>query len=228
MQSEINGWSVIKRLLERRNYRQKDIADLLNISSPAVTQAKYGAIAFDSLQLAAIIAWLDMDEEETLEFYTSIFNARIIEPARIPGTMGERRFQLVSIGGQPGKRRDSEVSAALLCGYNPAFETMGNFLLRHGVVFGDTLNVFIPPEMRREEDFKSVRCVEIEPDEYPEPDTPVLMLTDSGKMHLCYWTCRNGENLFLPLSGSKGAALTAKPLWLRQATVFYDFKTPSA
>ncbi|MBR7145728.1 MAG: helix-turn-helix transcriptional regulator [Lentisphaeria bacterium] len=74
---DINGWSVIERLLIRRRKNQNDLARLLKVSPAAITQSKQGEFQLGLPALEKIINYLGATHEEQEEFYSKIVQNRI-------------------------------------------------------------------------------------------------------------------------------------------------------
>jgi transcriptional regulator with XRE-family HTH domain len=76
---DVNGWSVIERLLRRRRKNQNDLARLLKISPAAITQSKQGDFQLSLESLEKIIHYLGAELDEEEEFYSKIVQNRIFE-----------------------------------------------------------------------------------------------------------------------------------------------------
>lgn len=77
----VNGWSVIEKLLLRRRKNQSDIARLLGISPAAVTQIKQGEFQLNTAALEKILRYLGATSDEQNEFYSQVVQSRIFEKA---------------------------------------------------------------------------------------------------------------------------------------------------
>ncbi len=77
MDSRLNGWPLIARLLYRRRKNQSDLARLLKISPAAVTQFKHGEYRLSGIQLEKILDYLHATPEESAEFYSQLIPARL-------------------------------------------------------------------------------------------------------------------------------------------------------
>jgi len=77
MQNHINAWPVIDRFLKKRGVAQRDLAEFLEITASAVTQAKRGRMVFNYLQLALICDFLGLREQEISELFSEAINARL-------------------------------------------------------------------------------------------------------------------------------------------------------
>jgi len=77
MQKHVNAWPLIDRFLKKRNLAQRDLADFLEISAPAITQAKRGRMVFNYLQLALICDFLNLRAAEIADLFTEALNARL-------------------------------------------------------------------------------------------------------------------------------------------------------
>ena len=77
MESCINGWPLIARLLYRRRKNQSDLARLLKISPAAVTQLKHGDYRLSGIQLEKILAYLHASADEYEELYSLLIPARL-------------------------------------------------------------------------------------------------------------------------------------------------------
>lgn len=77
MQNDVNGWPIISKWLGIREKRQADLARLLNISPSAISQLKHGDMLLNAGQMAAVIEFLEISEDDISLFYTEVFNARL-------------------------------------------------------------------------------------------------------------------------------------------------------
>ena len=73
----VNGWPIIAAGLKARGLRQKDLAEHLRVSSPAVSQIKTGRIRLNAGQLTAICEFLCLDDAMTRALYGEIVEARL-------------------------------------------------------------------------------------------------------------------------------------------------------
>lgn len=137
MEIHVNGWPTIERQLQRMDKRQGEIAQLLGMTPAAVSQVKKGCFLLNPRQLEKIAIFLQFDEDMRSEFYSELFNARLVcrepsiaEPSR---ESGHYRVCLNTRGAVRRKRRIEIPMAdiALLAGYDPAFEPLAEYLLRN-------------------------------------------------------------------------------------------------
>ena len=77
MESCINGWPLIARLLYRRRKNQSDLARLLKVSPAAVTQLKHGDYRLSGVQLEKILDYLHATDDEYEELYSLLIPARL-------------------------------------------------------------------------------------------------------------------------------------------------------
>lgn len=194
MRQDINGWAVINRCLTKREKKQKDLAQALRITPSAITQAKHGDISLDSKQLAQLTDVLEMNEVETLDFYSSIFHARLLREDHMPRNASLREMRLRPVKSDHETQcAPSRLSLSLLEKYEPAIELMSRFLLLCGVpVCGETVRLELPESYRKQPDFAPFSELEIKLDSYPEPGDLVLLARQSGSMLLRRWA-REGE-----------------------------------
>lgn len=68
MKRHVNGWETIARYLKLRGKQQQDLARLLHITPPAISQVKSGCFLLSPGQLATIINYLEFDEPAINEF----------------------------------------------------------------------------------------------------------------------------------------------------------------
>ena len=136
MEIHVNGWPTIERQLQKLEKRQGEIAQLLGMTPAAVSQVKKGCFLLNPRQLEKVAIFLQFDEEMRSEFYSELFNARLVnrEPAVFPGR-GEGHYR-VCLNPQEAVRRKrrSEIPLAdvsLLGGYEPALEPLFEYLLRN-------------------------------------------------------------------------------------------------
>ncbi len=129
-----NGWPVIGRYLRQRSLTQSELAGALAISAAAVTHIKQGSSWLDAGQLATVARFLAMSEADQEEFYTQIFNTRIIGGT---GTAWHPRYECRQC--QPSGTQSVAVEPDLslpplplsrLVEFSPAVETLPQFLSR--------------------------------------------------------------------------------------------------
>lgn len=129
----VNGWPVIARYLELRKCRQCELARVLSLSPAAITQAKQGESLLSPAQLATIVDFLRISEVDLLEFYSSIFNGRIIG-RHAPSELEERRFELqirpLRSNQLPLRKKYHSCAVSDLATYEPALEKLSDFLRR--------------------------------------------------------------------------------------------------
>jgi len=77
MENNVNGWPIISKWLGIRERRQADLARLLNVSPSAISQLKKGDILLNAGQMASVLGYLKISEEDVSLFYTEVFNARM-------------------------------------------------------------------------------------------------------------------------------------------------------
>ena len=77
MKNNPNGWPIISKWLGVREKRQVDLSRHLNITPSAISQIKNGDILLSAAQMASVLDYLDVSEEDISLFYTEVFNARI-------------------------------------------------------------------------------------------------------------------------------------------------------
>ena len=77
MKNNPNGWPIISKWLGIREKRQVDLSRHLNITPSAISQIKNGDILLSAAQMASVLDYLDVSEEDISLFYTEVFNARI-------------------------------------------------------------------------------------------------------------------------------------------------------
>ncbi len=129
----VNGWPVIARYLELRKCRQCELAQALSLSPAAITQAKQGESLLSPAQLATIVDFLRISEADLLEFYSSIFNGRIIG-RHAPGELEEKRFEVqirpLRSNQLPLRKKYHSCTISDLASYEPALERLSDFLGR--------------------------------------------------------------------------------------------------
>lgn len=137
MEIHVNGWPTIERQLRRQERRQGEIAQLLGMTPAAVSQVKKGCFLLNPRQLEKIAIFLSFDEEMRSDFYSELFNARLVcrEPS-LAAPARESGPYRVCLGarGPIRKKRRGEIplaDIALLAGYDPAFEPLAEYLLRN-------------------------------------------------------------------------------------------------
>ena len=77
METHVNAWPVIARLLKKHKLAQRDLADYLEITASAVTQAKRERMLFSYLQLALICDFFGLRRTEISELFSAVLNARL-------------------------------------------------------------------------------------------------------------------------------------------------------
>ncbi|MGE4300212.1 MAG: XRE family transcriptional regulator [Victivallaceae bacterium] len=83
--------AVDRSLFKKRNLAQRDLAEFLEITAPAVTQAKRGRLTFNYLQLALLCDFLNLRAPEIAALFTEALNARLARcEARGPGRKPRR------------------------------------------------------------------------------------------------------------------------------------------
>ena len=144
MKRHVNGWETIARYLKLRGRQQQDLARLLHMTPPAVSQVKNGCFLLSPGQLAAIINYLEFDEPAINEFYTELFNARIATDCRgkeekAPELPPNWRFSVTFRKSGPkrktGTYRIPLAGTALLDRYAALFESLPDYLARHSAEF---------------------------------------------------------------------------------------------
>ena len=135
MVAHVNGWSAIERQLRLQAKKQGELARVLEISQAAVSLMKKGSFLLNPGQLEKIAQFLRFDEETRCEFYTELFNARLISRTASAESAGEEEHGTyrVSRSPVPERKRMCEVPLAelgLLSGYEPLLEPLVDYLLR--------------------------------------------------------------------------------------------------
>jgi len=137
MEIHVNGWPTIERQLHRLEKRQGEIALLLEMSPAAVSQVKKGGFLLNPKQLEKIALFLQFDEEMRSDFYSELFNARLVcRQAPVPASQRQCEPYRVCLNtrGSTRKRRCNEIPLAdleLLTGYETALESLSEYLLRN-------------------------------------------------------------------------------------------------
>ena len=78
MKMHVNGWRTIEQQLIQQGRKQGEIAQLLKITPAAVSQVKKGVFLLNPKQLEKIASFLQFDDTLRSEFYTELFNARLL------------------------------------------------------------------------------------------------------------------------------------------------------
>ncbi|MFA6100794.1 MAG: XRE family transcriptional regulator [Victivallaceae bacterium] len=105
MGNNANGWPIISKWLGIREKRQADLARQLNISPSAISQLKKGDILLNAGQMAAVLEYLRVSEEDVSLFYTEVFNARMGSKEELLRLKNSNKFTVqVSHPGQVGSR----------------------------------------------------------------------------------------------------------------------------
>ena len=204
----VNGWNTIARYLQQSEFRQNDLAKLLNVSAAAISQIKSGKYLLSPLQMKQIIQFLHFDEKGVSDFYTELFNARIVcsdvvDPEDGSGGAHLNGNCLEKIS--PIRRRINRVPLTNLSdvvSYEPALETLDEFIARN---FPSRL-----AETRQEPGLCALRVLSHEPKlslrsgsillvgarAYPQPgDLCLLCLTD-GELLLKEFFPEGGKIIF--------------------------------
>ncbi|MDR0933445.1 MAG: hypothetical protein LBM70_10580 [Victivallales bacterium] len=131
--SHVNGWGTIARQLQRLNKRQGELSRLLNITPAAISQLKKEIFLLNPIQLEKIAVYLQFDEELRNEFYTELFNARLLDRGSSQGKMSGN-YQVSFNRKNSRNECGSEIPLAelsLLADYEPSLESLHTYLLRN-------------------------------------------------------------------------------------------------
>lgn len=146
----VNGWPAIERQLRRLAKRQGEIAQLLEMTPAAVSQIKKGNFLLNPRQLEKIARFLQFDEEIRNDFYSELFNARLIcrdSQSTREGRIGYR--VCLNTRGAVRRKRRNEIPLAdigLLAGYEPMLESLAEYLVRNS------------PERKEDAPFEADAC----------------------------------------------------------------------
>lgn len=194
MEVHVNGWPSIERQLRRLEKRQGEIAQLLGMTPAAVSQVKKGGFLLNPRQLERIAQFLQFDEEIRNEFYSELFNARLVcreLPLPSAGRREGGTYRVcLSSRGLIRKKRNNEIPLAdigLLAGYEEVLESLAEYLLRNS------------PERRGDAPFESGVCalrvgpgdfgtglppgslIVIDGDRYPDPGSLNFVMLRNGR-----------------------------------------------
>ncbi len=216
MEQHVNGWPIIERFLKIRGKYQRDIAQVLKVSPPAVTQFKHGSSLLSPDQLGAITDFLGLDDETLCEFYSSLFNARLGRNRRTPDSarlfsvrFAESRPSAVS-GAFPGGRTPIPIlTMELIRSYEPALESMTVFARRKAVhchvpdagLTGHQLCSILVGEAERGLNLPQGSRITIDCGRYPEHEELVCCSLSDGRILLRKLE-RHGEQLLFSAVGS--------------------------
>ncbi|MBQ8754696.1 MAG: helix-turn-helix transcriptional regulator [Lentisphaeria bacterium] len=118
-----NAWPLIEKYLKLRKKQQRDLAELLEVTPAAISQFKKERILFNPSQIGKIINYLQISQTDCDELYSILFSTRLMPPkektpkATLPLGWEKR---LLPVG-----------ELELLRRYEPGFEPMDQYLLRH-------------------------------------------------------------------------------------------------
>ena len=132
MKVHVNGWRTIERQLSQLGKKQGEIAQLLGITPAAVSQVKKGIFLLNPNQLEKIATFLQFDAAMRNEFYTELFNARLLGKDVEQLNHGVH-YRVCRERQDYGLRRRVEIplgSLEMLVNYVSPLETMRNYLLR--------------------------------------------------------------------------------------------------
>ena len=222
MKRHVNGWETIARYLKLRGKQQQDLARLLHITPPAISQVKSGCFLLSPGQLATIINYLEFDEPAINEFYTELFNARIAtdgrgREAKAPELPPNWRFSVTFRKSGPKRRAETYriplAGTALLDHYAALFESLPDYLARHSDEF-----LWVP---EREEGLCALRIGEemgeaaltpgslvlVRGRSYPDPGQLCLIGLLSGKVVLREFWPEGKKVFFREASDHRGREL---------------------
>ncbi len=132
MKAHVNGWGTIERQLSQLGRKQGELARLLQITPAAVSQVKKGVYLLNPKQLEKIATFLQFDAVMRNEFYTELFNARLLGGGVSSSSGGVRyRVSRERHEVETGRKREIPLGdLELLADYVAPLETMRNYLLR--------------------------------------------------------------------------------------------------
>ncbi len=195
MVAHVNGWSAIERQLRLQAKKQGELARVLEISQAAVSLMKKGSFLLNPGQLEKIAQFLRFDEETRCEFYTELFNARLISrtASAEPAGEEERGTYRVSRSPVPERKRMCEVPLAelgLLSGYEPLLEPLVDYLLRSSserrteALSGTGLCALRVGAEQEKIGLTAGSIILLESGRYPEPDSLNLIALRDGSFLL--------------------------------------------
>lgn len=132
MKTHVNGWRTIERQLIHLGRKQGEIAQLLKITPAAVSQVKKGIFLLNPKQLEKIATFLEFDASMRNDFYTELFNARLL--GNDGGGHGGVPYRVCRElhGLQRGYEREiPQGDLSLLANYVPQLEPMYEYMLRN-------------------------------------------------------------------------------------------------
>lgn len=219
MKGNVNGWETIARYLKLRGRRQQDLARLLHITPPAISQVKNGCFLLNPGQLAAIISYLEFDEPAINEFYTELFNARIAADGRsgekkTPDALPAWRFSVSFRKSAQEKRKRAYriplAETALLNHYTALFESLPDYLARHSSEFlwtSEKEEGLCALRISEEEESPSLppgSLVLVRGRSYPSPGQLCLIGLFSGEVMLREFWPEGKKVFFREKSGRRG------------------------
>lgn len=131
-ESHVNGWPVIQYFLNQRQKTQSALAGHLQITPSAVTQIKHGQFLLNAGQLRKITDFLEMDPAGMSALYAQVFRGRLL-------AKNDRETHGIALQIRLSDTTSPDQAICqvkLLEDYEPAVESPGRFLARHG--FPDT------------------------------------------------------------------------------------------
>ena len=87
MEQDYNNWNLLKRWMARCGISQNKLAELLTISSSAISQIKHGKLNLSPDQISRIISLLNPPESEIEIYYSTVFNQRFAS--------GKNKFKVI-------------------------------------------------------------------------------------------------------------------------------------
>ncbi|MBS1369335.1 MAG: helix-turn-helix transcriptional regulator [Lentisphaeria bacterium] len=216
MKVHVNGWRTIERQLLQLDRRQGELAQLLKITPAAVSQVKKGVFLLNPKQLEKIAAYLQFDDEMRNEFYTELFNARLLgrETVRMRDA-GRYRVCLDRQISRDSREREIPLAdLSLLSGYEMQLESMASYLLRNspercrGMLRGTGVCALRVDEKQTDTGLAPGSVILLESGRYPEPGALNLIALRNGEFQLREFVPDGGRIILRPALRNSGEDIT--------------------
>lgn len=214
MGGHANGWPLIERYLKLRGKKQRDLSELLKVTPAAISQFKNQRNLLNPNQLEKISEFLDFDSNTLEDFYSGLFNARMVADETV--RQGKVRFE--SSAGETHVVPEMKLSE--LADYEPALGSVASFVasrassrchcenVRRGVyslVIDRPLEQLELPEVSR---------MLLDGVGTPAPNSLVLLLLENGNFRICRFCGRKGD--LIRLASPVGSGKQPGMVWNRK------------
>ncbi len=191
-QNHINGWPVLETFLVERGMRQGELAKLLGVSAPAISQIKHERMCLSSAHLAKLVDYFQMSRREAAVFYAMVISSRVLR-WQPESCRGIRLWPRVKVS----QTALPVISCRSLMWFQPALESCTDFARRYleyelgKLVRGASLAVRVN-EYRTRFRLPSDSLILLGGDDYPRDGQLVLARLHNRPPALYYYRSRNG------------------------------------